>query len=230
MMLRTLSTIASALLFFSVAMVQTASAATIAIKTGVNGAGTPLGENVVDPFWTISVQGGGFVAAEIVNSEVVCCGMETVGSQAAWISDPSVTDGSPFTGWGVGPVTVARRTFDLSGFDLTQTAMSGTWRVADSRRGIYLNGNLIAANTADGGSGWTTDQAFSVLIGSAFFSPGLNTIELRGSSVNSQFDGFWLDATIRTEAAVATAPEPALLSLLGLALVGLNSGRMRRVF
>ena len=141
----------AAALVLVVLVPQEAQAASIILRTGVNGSLTPLGENVADPFWTISVQGGPFVAAEVVNSEVICCGMESAGAQARWISDPSVTKGSIDTNWGVGPTAIARRSFDLTGFDLSTVSISGLWRVADLRQGVYVNGNLLAG-TADGGS------------------------------------------------------------------------------
>lgn len=192
-----------------------AEAATLSLLTGVDAAQTPLGENVADPFWTISVQGGAFVAAEVVNSEVICCGMATVGGQARWISDPSVTDGSSVTGWGIGPTAMARRTFTLSGVDLSTATLFGSWRVADLRQGIYLNGNLIGASTADGGSAWGADQAFNLAAGSGFFVNGLNTLELRGTSINSNWDGFWFDGTVYAR---DTVPEPATVLLVGGAL------------
>ena len=203
-----------------------ASAAVIEIRTGVDAALNPLGENVEDPFWQISVQGGGFTAAEVVNSEVICCGMESVAGTARWISDPSVTDGSAATGWGFGQLAVARRTFDLTGFDLASTSLSGNWRVADSRFGVYLNDVLIAAETANGGSAWDFDQAISVAAGSGLFVAGVNVLELRGTSGNSTWDGFWLDATIEDEG--PSVPEPALLALLGIGLAGWRSTRSRR--
>jgi len=102
-----------------------AQATTITLRTGVDAALTPLGQNVADPFWTISVQGGAFVAAEVVNTEVLCCGMATANAQAGWISDPSVTAGSASTGWGVNQTAIVRRSFDLTGVDLATVALNG---------------------------------------------------------------------------------------------------------
>ncbi|MFX8051704.1 hypothetical protein ABTK77_20435, partial [Acinetobacter baumannii] len=75
-----------------------------------------------------------------------------------------------------------RTTFDLTGFDLATTALSGTWRVADNLLGIYLNGVLIqdALNST-----WFTDYALSVTAGAPAFNQGLNTLEVRASSINS---------------------------------------------
>src|SRR5262245_10217975 len=117
--------------------------AVIFVRTGVDATLTPLGENVADPFWEISVRSLPLVAAEVVNVEVICCDMDTASANARWISDPSVTAGSPSTNWGVGETAIARRTFDLTGFNLSTTSMTGVWRVADGRFGVYLNGVLI---------------------------------------------------------------------------------------
>jgi hypothetical protein len=212
---------------------RTAAASSLTLLTGVNAGGTVLAAGTLDPFWTISVQGGGFAAAKVLFPAQICCGMETAGTQAAWISDPTVTSGSANTGWGVGPTAIARRTFDLTGFDLGTTGLAGSWRVADFRGGIYLNGTLIAAATAVSAGlicpcDWQIDQAFSVVNGSPLFLPGLNVLELRGSSTNSQFDGFWLAATVRDAGTSTAVPEPATLTFLGLGLAGLRATFRRR--
>ncbi len=202
-----------------------AQAATIRILTGVDASNTPLGQNVADPYWNISVQGGASTSAEVVNTEVICCGMESAGAQAAWISDSSVTAGSISTGWGIGPTAVATRTFNMTGLDPASASFAGIWRVADFRQGIYLNGNLIDPATANGAIAWDTDQAFNLVAGSGFFLPGINTLELRGTSGNSVWDGFWLDGTVTARA----VPEPASLSLLALGLAGLAARRRKMV-
>jgi hypothetical protein len=198
-----------------------AEAASIVLRTGVDAALTVLGENATDPFWNISVQSLAATDAEVVNAEVICCDMDTVSNTAAWISDPSVTKPSPGTAWGVGLIAVASRTFDLTGFDLDTVSLSGLWRVADNRRGVFINGNLIVG-TDNGANGWFSDQALSA--GPSFFINGLNTIELKGTSQNSSWDGFWLDATVTGELDEVTpspVPEPGTVSMIGLGIAGL---------
>jgi hypothetical protein len=144
--------------------------------------------------------------------------MDTVSNTAAWISDPSVTKGSPGTGWGIGLIAVASRTFDLTGFDLDTVSINGTWRVADRRQGIFINGNLLAG-TNDNANGWDNDQVFASAL--PFFVAGVNTIELKGTSVNSSWDAFWLDATVEGELHPTTVPEPGTISMIGLGVAGM---------
>jgi hypothetical protein len=200
-------------------------AVTITLRTGVDASLTPLGQNVADPFWTISVKGGAFVAAEVANTEVICCGMATVTPEARWISDPSITAGSGNTGWGVRQTAVVRRSFDLTGLDLATVSLSGLWRVADAREGVYLNGNLLPG-TGGGAAGYQSDQTIQVLAASGFFAQGVNVLEFRGTSSNSQFDAFWFSGTV-TGSPIGVA-EPTTLMLLGVGLASARAARRLR--
>ncbi len=205
--------------------------ASVILRTGVDAGQAVLSDGALDSFWQISTDGGGtYNAAKVLFPPQICCGMESVASTAKWISDPSITDSSSSTGWGIGNTVRVQRTFDLSGYDLSTVSLAGFWRVADFRQGVYLNGNLIDPSTADGGSAWGGDQAISVALGSGFFVSGVNTLELRGSSGNSQWDGFWLDATVSgRQGAVGEVPEPGTFVLMGagVALLALQR-RLRR--
>lgn len=200
--------------------------AQIKLNTGINGGGSALADLASDPFWTISTDGGStFSAAKVAapGNPIICCGMEQLGGTSGqWISDPSIDGVGASTAWGIGPIVYARRSFDLTGYDLSSVTMAGFWRVADFRNGIYLNNVLFDAATADGQFGWMDNQAFSTSTG---FVNGVNTLELRGSSLNSTWDGFYVDATVQ---GLSTVPEPASVALFAAGLAGLGMTVRRR--
>ncbi|WP_339708961.1 PEP-CTERM sorting domain-containing protein [uncultured Sphingosinicella sp.] len=199
--------------------------ADVILRTGVDGGDAVLAAGALDPFWDISVDGGTtYSDAKVAYPAQICCGMATAGPNAAWITDPSVTAGSSSTSWGVGNTVFLTRTFDLSGYDIDSVAMSGIWRVADNSVGIYINGNLVPGTTIN--TTWGSDFAISVLAGSGYFTNGINTIEMRGSSINSTWDAFWLDALVTGDS--GEVPEPAALGLFGLGMLGLLAARRRR--
>ena len=64
---------------------------------------------------------------------------------------------------------------------------------------------------------------------SGLFNAGLNVIQLRGNSVNSSWDGFWLDVTLDgRNSGGGSVPEPTSIVLLGSALLGVVARRARR--
>lgn len=210
----------------------TAAADTITLRTGVDAGNTVLAAGATDTAWTISTDGGAtYSDARVLFPAQICCGMQTVAGTAAWISDPSVQANSESTGWGVNEDVFIRRTFDLTGFDLATVALSGTWRLADWTFGISLNGNLIAG-TAIGNCGgdqgacgtWFSDHLLSVVAGSPFFVQGINTLEFRGQSLNSAYDGLWFAGEVT---GVRAVPEPVALVLVVTALGSFAAARRR---
>ena len=207
----------------SVLTAASVQAASLSLNTGVDAGGAVLAEGAADVTWTISVDGGvTFTTSQVNYAEQICCGMATVASTAAWVTDSGVA-GSSVTGWGVGSTVFLRTTFDLSAFDLSSTALSGTWRVADSLVGIYLNGVELQGAIDDT---WDTDRPIIALAGNPAFNQGLNTVEFRANSGNSRWDGLWVDATVRGADRFAV-PEPtsALLSLAALGALALTRRR-----
>ncbi len=205
--------------------------ADIQLNTGTDSNGAVLSAGSLDPFWTISTDGVDFDAARVAypgsypdySSGQTCCGMETVPGTAAWVTTPGVVATSPTTGWGMGTLVYLRRTFDLSDYDIDTVALAGKFRVADAARGIYINGQLVAGTDYGGGYTFSADLSFSVGAGTGVFVDGVNTIEMRGYSVNNVWDAFWLETGVTGE--MAPVPEPGTWVLLGAGLGMLALGR-----
>lgn len=220
----------SSLILASGALFAGAASASLVLNTGVAADGSVLSAGSIDPLWTISTDGVQFSAARVaypgsypdMAGGQTCCGMETVAGVAAWITTPSVVATSPTTGWGVNNMVYARRSFDLSGYDLSTVTLNGRLRVADSSHGIYINGSLVPG-TGYAGYTFTTDHFFSLAAGSGLFQSGANLIEMRGDSVNDVWDAFWLDAQVIGRASSVPEPTTLVLLLAGLALCGVRS-------
>lgn len=216
----------SAATLVCVLFATTTQAASVGLNTGVDNSNVVLAAGQTDTHWTISVNGGSTFNNAIVNYPTqICCGMETVASTAAWITDSGAA-GSTTTGWGVSNPVYLRTTFDLSGFDLGSTAFTGTWRIADNLLGIFLNGTQVEGPIS---STWFTNFSLSIAAGNPAFNQGLNTLEVRADSINSNWDGLWMDATVRGNDRNATVPEPSTALLFSLALATLAATRRRKI-
>ena len=202
-----------------------AATATLVLNTGVDANDVAMSAGSLDPNWSISTDGGStFGAAKVAFPAQVCCGMETVDATAVWITDQSVTSDSSATAWGVNQVVILRRTFDLSGLDSGSAELHGVWRVADNTVGISLNGQEIVG--AVNGFTFGADQALPADGEAGLFASGLNTLEIRGSSLNSTFDAAYFNGRV-TALAPEPVPVPPTFWLFGPALGGLGFLRRR---
>ena len=223
--MRTIKSILRTGIAAALALGALTATADIVVRTGVDGANAVMGAGSIDANWAISTDGGTiFNQAKVLYPAQICCSMDTVANTAAWISDPSIVDGDPATAWGVSNTVFLRHSFDLTSYDLSTVAFAGIWRVADNSLGIYLNGDLIGGTTIN--STWFADQAVSVTMGSLSFLQGLNVLEVRANSINSVWDGLWMDGMV-TGSINGTVSGPASLGLvlLGLSLVAAQRRR-----
>ncbi|MFH1815615.1 MAG: PEPxxWA-CTERM sorting domain-containing protein [Pseudomonadota bacterium] len=216
----------------AVALPAHADIVSLDLHSGIDANGTVLAAGALDPFWMISTDGASFASARVAypgaypdyNSGQICCGMETVDGTAAWITTPGVVATSPTTGWGISNMVYARRAVDLTGYDLETVSFSGRWRVADVTYGVYVNGQLIPGTNYQQYA-FSSDLSFNLAAGGGLFVDGINTIELRGQSVNNVWDAFWISTTMTGDVTAVPEPETWALMLTGLALVGFGSRR-----
>jgi hypothetical protein len=120
-------------------------------------------------------------------------------------------------------------TFDLTGYDADTAAIIGSWGV-DNYASIFLNGNDTSVSLAFGSAAFNNLSGFSL---SEFFIDGINTLTVEvtnGYDTNLtrepgpmalRFDDLELSAT-------AQVPEPSIIALFGLGLLGLGFARRRK--
>ncbi|MGM9482059.1 hypothetical protein ACS5PN_12805 [Roseateles sp. NT4] len=209
--------------------------ADVILRTGVDGSNVVQAEGSTDTHWQISTDNKATYAdAKVLYAAQICCNMGTAGTTAAWISDPSVTAGSSATQWGTGTDVWIKTSFDLTGYNLSTVGLSGLWRIADWTFGVYLNNQLITGTDIGNCGGdqnacgtWFSDHVLTVATGSALFTSGINTLEFRGQSLNSAWDGLWFDGTVTGRQGNAL-PLPGTLPLLALGMLALRATRRRR--
>jgi hypothetical protein len=104
----------------------------------------------------------------------------------------------------------------------------GAWRIADSTDGVFLNGTLIPGTNLGPNFTFASDNALSVPTGSPLFVAGVNTLEFRGRSVNSGWDGLRFDGNLTAWPVGDEVRDPSSLLLLGGGLAGLLFRAYRR--
>ena len=112
--------------------------------------------------------------------------------------------------------------FSLAGYDPATASLAGFWSADDAMEGVYLNGDIIPGTGYQWG--WPAQGTFTAASG---FQAGTNTL----SFVVDQADNYWdyinvADMTVTTEP--ASVPEPPVILLLGLGLMGL-AGLRRKI-
>jgi len=164
--------------------------------TGVDSAGSILGDNADDPHYTLLPSGG---AAKTIFSSSI---------PGSWVANDPASRWVWETASGT-PTDVTRTfriTFDLTGLLPTTAQISGTWSTDNSGLDILINGNSTA-NTSGGFSAFTN---FTIDSG---FVPGTNNLDFVVQDLGS-ISGFRVGSISGTAAVV---PEPSA-STVGLLL------------
>lgn len=203
----------------------------IKLGTGLAANGTALADGATDPFWSISTDGGNtFTSAKVLGNafNTPCgCGILANALSGKWINQT----GAIGSGYPIGRTVYTRRTFDLTGYDLSTVSIGGSFSVMDSNLGLYLNGHLIPGSTLiyPSYAPWMFLTNFAVQGNSGWFTQGINTLEFQVTSVNGVYDGVMLQNGQLDGTMVSTTPEPASVVLIASGLLGVFAvGRRRR--
>lgn len=78
-----------------------------------------------------------------------------------------------------------------------------------------------------GGHSFSSNLDIDLAAGSGFFVDGINTIELRGHSVNNVRDAFWISTTAAGEVTAVPEPGSRAMLLAGPGLTGSVASRRR---
>ena len=163
--------------------------ATINLSTGLNSSNTLISANgAPDANWIVGEQAGGTGAAEVVTST-------GADFYSGWIGDGPNSDwiarNANITNNGPAPYTFTR-TFDLTGYNLADVAISGAWTVDDGGT-LNLNGHQIASL---GSGNWGMLDSFSVPAGSPYLNQGLNTLTITITESDDYLEGVNLEGNV----------------------------------
>ena len=185
-------------------------------NTGVDATGAVLADGTVgDPHYTLTSVPGGTTAIRVITSASGFPIPPYFGDNTSsrWIGPNNDADLN-------GPVGTYRyrTTFDLTGFDFNSASVSGGWSTDNNGLDILINGISLAATTSftQFSAGFS---AFSITSG---FVAGVNTIDFLVNNGGGP-------TALRVEmTGTADVPEPHMLSLAAVALLGLGLARRRR--
>lgn len=190
----------------------------------IAGCGAQGATSTVDGNWTVSTGGGPFASATI--GDLAAAGLAGTylanDANSQWLGTSNTFSGLSNT------VYTYRAIFNLpTGFNTVDIA--GRWRSDNAGVDIQVNGISIPQSLLPSTISFAASQpwtSFSIdNLGSAFNVGGANTIDFLSFN-NSLAHGFRVEFTGAT--ASDSVPEPATVSLMGAALVGLGLWRRRQ--
>lgn len=197
----------------AIALVLSAASANAApitglFATGVDGAGAALGGGATDTHYSILAPSQQGVVINIIPGTWVANN-----ASRRWIWQDVL--GQP-----VNVTRTFRTTFDLTGLDETTALLSGQWAADNTGLDIFING----ASTGNSCGGFEVLCNFNIASG---FVAGINTLDFQVRDVGG-ISGLLVSSLSGTaDENVTEVPEPGLVAIFGLGLIGLGIARRK---
>ena len=179
-----------------------------------------------DAHWTIQAPGSSTPTQAIVNSSTAAPPWIANNSTSQWIG-PKADGSTDAGGTSPGGSYTYQTTFDLTGLNPATASLSGGFAADNCVAQVLINGHALAAyNNACGSNNMFA--AFTTFAINSGFINGVNTltfvvVNYAGNSGNPTGLNVYVSGT-----ASKPVPEPTLLGLFGLGLLGLGGLWLRR--
>ena len=175
----------------------------INLSTGLDASFSLIGTNgTPDGHWTVDQATGGTAASQIVapgGADWSAGYWQADGPNSDWIARNANLRNN-----GAAPYKFYR-TFDLTGYNLSNVSISGSWAIDDTGT-LNLNGHQIASLSADNLTN------FSLPTGSPFLNQGLNTLSITMTSDDQNLEAVRLEGSV-TVGPLTTAITPATATI-----------------
>ena len=191
---------------------------TLNLSTGLNASGALQTNNgATDAYWTVTGPAVPNQSAQVsgVGSASHFAGWAPADTQSSWIVVNSASATQPPSPYNF------TRLFDLSGLDVSNLIVSGSWSGDDSVI-LALNGiTLGIVNDPD----YTTLHDFTAT--SSELVQGVNTLTATMDVSDQITDGFRLEGAVIANTPSDSVPEPVSLAIFGTGLAGVAFFRRR---